>query len=257
MFSDMNVADLKRELRARGLSCKGTKERLRLRLTEAAGREQDTVEPNDSASQTSTRVSASESLILKQADEAAARAGLIARLNALKEKQELEKQIAELKRREELLNLEAEVAEASAREEAMKRFKEQVNSGSADAGQIASPAPVAGPSRSAPVSERHDQDSPLSSMPIVEDPPCLPSVEAENAGSAHAGERLNVNVQEERQLAQERERTAALMRLPPIEMKKFGGDVTEFAQFIRSFELKVALKLDSEQEKLYVLLLPK
>ena len=105
MFSDMNVADLKRELRARGLSCKGTKERLRLRLTEAAGREQDTVEPNDSASQTSTRVSASESLILKQADEAAARAGLIARLNALKEKQELEKQIAELKRREELLNL--------------------------------------------------------------------------------------------------------------------------------------------------------
>ena len=79
--------------------------------------------------------------------------------------------------------------------------------------------------------------SPLSSMPIVEESPCLPSVEAENAGSAHAGERLNVHVQEERRLAQERERTAALMRLPPIEMKKFGGDVTEFAQFIKSFEL--------------------
>ena len=36
-------------------------------------------------------------------------------------------------------------------------------------------------------------------------------------------------------------------------MKKFGGDVTDFAQFIRSFELKIASKLDSEQEKLHYL----
>ena len=43
------------------------------------------------------------------------------------------------------------------------------------------------------------------------------------------------------------------MQLPPIEMKKFGGDVTDFAQFIRRFELKIASKLDNEQEKLHYL----
>ena len=121
MFSNMKVDDLKRELKARGLSCKGNKEKLRLRLAEAVESEQDNIKPNDSASHAGSRVSTAESLILKQADEAAARAELAARLNALKEKQELEKQIAELKRRGEILSLEAEVAEVSAREEAIKR----------------------------------------------------------------------------------------------------------------------------------------
>ena len=138
----MKVDDLKHELKARGLSCKGNKEKLRLRLAEAVESEQDNIEPNDSASHAGSRVSTAESLILKQADEAAARAGLAARLNALKEKQELEKQIAELKRREEILSLEAEVAEVSAREEAIKRFHEQVITGST-VSRIASPVPSA------------------------------------------------------------------------------------------------------------------
>ena len=55
------------------------------------------------------------------------------------------------------------------------------------------------------------------------------------------------------ELKAERERTAALVRLPPIEIKKFGGDITQFAQFIRSFEMKIASKLDDDSEKLHYL----
>ena len=241
-----------RGLKARGLACKGSKEKLRLRLAEAVESEQDNIEPNDSASHAGSRVSTAESLILKQADEAADRAGLAARLNALKEKQEVEKQIAELKRREEILSLEAEVAEVSAREEAIKRFHEQVITGST-VSRIASPVPSAPvPVRSEPVSGGRDEERHrLRDAAVIEDPPCLPSAAADNVGAALAAEGSNVQV--EQRLAQEREQTAALMRLPPIEMKKFGGDVTDFAQFIRSFELKIASKLDSEQEKLHYL----
>ena len=81
--------------------------------------------------QAQTRISTSESLILRQAEEAATRAALIARRNATKEKHELEKKIAELKRREKIFNLEAQVAEVTAREEAIKQFHDQVNAASA------------------------------------------------------------------------------------------------------------------------------
>ena len=46
---------------------------------------------------------------------------------------------------------------------------------------------------------------------------------------------------------------AGFMRLPPVEIARFEGDVTEYPQFIRAFDLKIASKLDNPDEKLYYL----
>ncbi|XP_043246524.1 uncharacterized protein LOC122394039 [Amphibalanus amphitrite] len=43
------------------------------------------------------------------------------------------------------------------------------------------------------------------------------------------------------------------MRLPSVEIARFEGDVTEYPQFIRAFDLKIASKLDDPDEKLYYL----
>ena len=46
---------------------------------------------------------------------------------------------------------------------------------------------------------------------------------------------------------------AGFMRLPPVELARFGGDVTEYPHFIRAFDLKIASKLDNPDERLYYL----
>ena len=248
MLLNMNVADLKRELKARGLSCQGNKEKLRLRLAEAL-EEHDNVEPNDSVSQTGTRVTTSESLILRQADEAAARAGLLARLKALKEKQEIERQVSELKRREELIDLEAKISEVTAREEAIKRFQNQGMTGATVNECNVSQSSLRCPMSAVEPGVSRDE---LESASAVDGQPAMSANRVSFASDGGGGGSGNPEP-EKRKLAQERERTASLMRLPVIEMKKFGGDVTEFAQFMKCFELKIVSKLDCKQEKLYYL----
>lgn len=227
-LDNLKVSDLKGELKLRGFSIKGTKSNLKQRLQDALIRErlanEETndieVQPDDSASQTPSRTTAkssssvSESLMLRRADEAASRAALSIQLNALKERQQIEKQIADLKRREEQLALQAKVDEADVRETVLKRFQDdlktnQVISSHVDNSQI--------PNETTHATDARDRAA-VASAPAPPFPVCqFPAP------------------------------------LPPVHIRKFGGDVTEFAQFMRSFELKIASKLHDQQEKLYYL----
>ena len=48
-----------------------------------------------------------------------------------------------------------------------------------------------------------------------------------------------------------RQDIAGLLRLPVVEVKKFGGEVTEIAHFMISFSLKIESKVPDAKEKLY------
>ena len=244
----LKVAELKIILKSRGLSCKGNKESLVKRLrdalevrTSASQSDHIAVQPDDSASQVRSNVSnrssncSSANSELKRAEEAADRAELVEKMRSLRDKQYFESKIAELRHGQELLELQSTINELAAREQAFQAYR---NNGGI------SPAPASHP-------QAHTQ-YPIQQPPITEADfghGSQPSLHLPLNERHLKGSRDDIHSE----LKAERERTAALMRLPPIEIKKFGGDITQFAQFIRSFEMKIASKLEDDSEKLHYL----
>ena len=233
-MENLKVAELKMILKSRGLSCKGNKTALVQRLQDQHNScdqrlGDDAVRPDDSVSQARSHVSCTSASrcsdsVLRRAEEAADIAALSERMRSLRDKQCIKNQIAELKQGQELLELQATINELAARERAFKAYQNgDVNPVPASSHSLHPPTPKAA------------QNSQNNFQQISH----TPSHRTRTGAAAD--------------LIAERERTAALMRLPPIEIKKFDGDITHFTQFIRSFEMKIASKLDEEGEKLHYL----
>ena len=142
-------------------------------------------------------------------------------MRSLRDKQCIKNHIAELKQGQDLRAFQATINELAAREREFKAYQNDiVNPVPASSHSVHPPAPKAA------------QNSQNSFQQTSHTPShCI-----------HAGAAVD--------LTAERERTAVLMRLPHTEKKKFDGGITHFTQFIRSYEMKIASKLDEEGEKL-------
>ena len=196
--------------------------------------------PSESASQISaggsikSAVSVAEVARLRRMEECATRAGLEAKAKVLLERQELEVKMAELERKREILEITGAIAISEARAIELGKHENDTKTNH----DIHEPKPICttqtiNTSGSEARPRRSDRSETLG-VPDSSDSP------TDSRDIAKA-------------LRQERERTAGLMRLPPVELTKFGGDVTEFPHFTRAFELKIASKLSTDEEKLFYL----
>ena len=253
-LSGLKVNQLKEHLRARGIDSKGGKVALVGRLHDALvqagedpeafvkGLESDGVEPGDSVSQapshaSSGRSSVASSVRLRQLEEAATQASLATKLKRLRERQEIERQVAELQRQKELLELEEALDVSRARETVLQDFSKPDGNPAAMAtvGSIPDPKPISDPEPSP-----HTESKPRVNL-CTENTESKPKLSPTSKLSPeHENERSETMPRCSSR--DEREQTAALMRLPVVEIKKFGGDVTEFAHFMRSFDLKIGQK---------------
>ena len=215
----------------------------------AKGLESDGVKPGDSASQVqsqasvgSGRSSLASSVRVRQLEEAATQASLTAKLKRLRERQEIERQVAELQRQKELLELEEALDVSRARETVMQDFSKLHVNPAAKSTNEPNPAPEPSP----------DNESKPKVNPSTE----TSETKQKSSPSSKLNPEHEYNQTESMPRCSsrdEREQTAALMRLPIVEIKKFGGEVTDFAHFMRSFDLKIGQKISDEAEKLYFL----
>ena len=180
---------------------------------------------------------------MKQLDEATNKASLQAKLKRLKERQELDRQVAELQRRREMLELEEAIEMSKAREHVLSKYG-KVSMSPRPPG-ISEPNPFPSSLKPEPFQAIHSKPESQPAVPPAESCPVIP----------HDVRNESTNPKQNQDLAprEEREQTAALMRLPLVEIKKFGGDVTVYAQFTRAFDLKIGNKISDEVEKLYYL----
>ncbi|XP_043199287.1 uncharacterized protein LOC122368999 [Amphibalanus amphitrite] len=170
-----------------------------------------------------TSASAAEMTRLKLIEEDALRAGLEAQLKIVLEKQELDRKMSELARQKEILEYTEAIEISRAKVRALGRHEDH---------EI--------------VESNRDKETPRSISNATND------TNTTNRRS-HDGHLNTESSNIAGLLRREREITAGLMRLPPVELPKFGGDVTEFPHFMKAFNLKIASKLSTDEERLFYL----
>ncbi|KAK3886574.1 hypothetical protein Pcinc_009223 [Petrolisthes cinctipes] len=234
------------------LDTRGTKAVLLARLRVALGREEtdistdlaaigDSREVNiensvvleDSASQIArsctsrnskqSSVVSRSSVVMKKAMETANKAGLMAKAAAVKERQRKEEEELKIRQEMEQLEIKAQIQEASAREQVFadleNEFEESVVHDTHSVTRVNIPQ----------IQPQFDQ---VSHSPRVN-----------NSSAAIQNEKLmdtliSYNLK-------------SLM--PKAEIQRFGGDMTRYNSFIRSFECVISKKLTNDEEKLYYL----
>ena len=140
-LSTLKVTQLKEQLLVKGKDAKGGKAALVARLRDALEEEGldpetfvkqldvESITPQDSASQVvsrvskgSSRTSVSGTVVLKQLDEAATQASLEAKAKRLRERQDIDRKLAELERQREMLELEEAIEMSKARGKVLTEF---------------------------------------------------------------------------------------------------------------------------------------
>ena len=123
------IADLRNQLEALGLETMGTKAELLQRLASLQNPSPD-VDPQDSVSNASgttckSKASSTHSLRLSRAAESAKKAGLLAKAEAIKQKQKQDELILKAQQAKELLEIEAEIQAADARETVLREAEKE------------------------------------------------------------------------------------------------------------------------------------
>ena len=258
--------------------------------SQVVGRQLDSIQPGDSASQVqslgggSNNSSVASSVKLRRLEEASTQASIAAKLKRLKEKQEIDRQLADLQRQKELLELEEALDASKARETVLLSFSKADEHTLADGTHESKPVsliipdperntshpephepvlkepcdPVLKKHHESVLTEHHEPVLKERHEPALKDKECHELVQKGSpipqlCPNSPADMKREHVACTQTHLKDEREQTAALMRLPVVELKKFGGDVTEFAHFMRSFDLKIGQKISDEAEKLYFL----
>lgn len=218
------------------------------------------------ASSKPTSVRTSASLRSERVMEQAKQAGLLAKRDALRKKHEIEAREAELRRLKEELEVDMEIEESKARQKVLLDFEEST---------------VGGPFRNVAKTEMNIEEN-KTEMKMEKGKSAMKTEENEAKATETAVGHEDVAAQglmRIRQRSTDRGEPpgqpatelepepsprpihnpgqlhdyAGLLRLPVVEVKKFGGEVTEFAHFLRSFDLKIGSKVHDAQEKLYYL----
>ena len=166
-----------------------------------------------------TSASVAEMTRLKLIEEDSLRAGLEAQLKIVLEKQELDRKMSELARQKEILEYTEAIEISRAKVRALGRHEDY---------EI--------------VESNRDKETPRSNT----------NTNTTNRRS-HDGHLNTESSNIAGLLRREREITAGLMRLPPVDLPKFGDDVTEFPHFMKAFNLKIASKLSTDEERLFYL----
>ena len=278
-MDNLKVSELREELRRRGLNYKGTKKTLIRRLRAAVSDENagndstapgstrslraddssnsiaddeadPIVQPRDSVSYASSSVhsaktgsSISESLFVRQADAAANRAGLEAKVMLLAEKQRLTEETRAARQREldldlqrERLELEMAIVESKAREREFGKFKANFDRqiGINNSANIKSDAGHQTVVKSESPEHHQAEECGVTAAPKQE----VPIVNLNTSSNDTFTQMLRLT-----------ERNS----IPRVEIEKFGGDVWSYRSFIRAFDHLICDKVQNEDEKLYYL----
>ena len=164
-------------------------------------------------------------IVRSQLQDAATQASLEAKAKRLREKQDIERKLAELQREREMLELEETIEMSWAKENVLAEFSR--------AKVERSPQNDAYQSEHLP--EKKNPARVVQSNPKLHLGPIFRSC---------AGPCPEPNPSRD---------FTRLFRLPVAEVKKFSGENTELAHFIRSFDLKIGSKVQDSKDKLYYL----
>ena len=305
------MSELRNQLRQRGLNHKGTKRTLLRRLQTASAdtngdsdstrpgspnsrRESDksgsattdheethSLQPGDSISCASGSVHSaqsgsciSQSLLIKQANAAAKRAGLEARMMLLSEKQRLTEETRAARQREielelkrERLELEMEILDSTAREREFGKFKtrfeNQIGANISNVRpdvQMETQTTATWEKKSFTVDinnenkddtgidlpRGHHTNEDKNQIVTKTEMPAFGQVDDYGAATVPAHEMTAAQSDTLTQMLR-------LTSLPRVEIEKFDGDVSSYRSFIRAFEHLIGNKVTDEDEKLYYL----
>ena len=229
-----------------------------------------------------TSASAAEMAKLKRIEEKAIRAGLEAKLKIVLEKQELDKRISELARKKEILDVTEAIEISKARTVELGKHEEYDEDETNHGKQT--PRSISNITNNMHTNYSNDMNTKYANYTSTKYAYDTNTKYANDTktkytndtkGKGRAGQRSCSGAEYETSsdkayeqeidhintegsniaglLRREREITAGLMRLPPVQLPKFGGDVTEFPHFMKAFDMKIASKLSSNEERLFYL----
>ncbi|XP_043220311.1 uncharacterized protein LOC122389655 [Amphibalanus amphitrite] len=303
-MDNLRVSELREQLRQRGLSQRGTKKTLLHRLRTAmaeADTDDDSTKPRSTnslqystnsirkADRSTESLSSSvhsaqsgscisESLFIKQANEAAKRAGLEARMMLLAEKQRLteETRLArqrelELELQQEKLDLQMQILDSAAREKEFEKFQVHLENSTAVNPSITKQEaqreirPTLFRENKATAASMSEDCVGVEGMVSrgqntdVEGRYCLTATKTESPAhkqtsfcseaTAQAYDLTTVPPDLFTQMLGLTERST----IPRVEIEKFDGEVAYYRSFIRAFEHLICNKVQSDDEKLYYL----
>ncbi|XP_043214441.1 uncharacterized protein LOC122377914 [Amphibalanus amphitrite] len=265
------VRDLKRELDARGEDSRGTKAVLKERLAQVLreeacykkavmpdedARSQADVDPesiarkeafqmdvrsHDGTDARSVKSTSSRASVTSQrATEAARLAGLKAKMNALKQKHELEEQIENLRRKQEEVQLLAELKECEAKEAVLARFEALEHEEDDEVGNEHKQDDEAHESEQDEMKHDKKQDN--------------ETKEDRHAGAGRASHDKSAGSVQQMDLNTTDRLVMRRIGLQPLELRAFDGTEEDFLPFITAFQSNIACRLDREEEKLMYLL---
>ena len=238
--------------------------------SEARGQPGDNSSVSSSVHSAKSGSSLSESLFIKQANAAAKRAGLEARMMLLAEKQRLTEEATAARQREldlelhkERLELEMDILDSAAREKEFGKFQVHFDNNIKPDAQVKI-YPVAtreskavavnisdeeGVARMVSRGQSTNDEEGGRQIPAKTELPVHIPVDPYNAATAPDYELATTPLDTLTQMLKLTERNT----LPRVEIEKFGGEVASYRSFIRAFEHLICTKVENDDEKLYYL----
>ena len=291
-LQELRIVELKAELESRKLDTKGVKAVLVDRLhavmekeglksdyvkqmkkehaltvkdkkTDGEVNSHNDVQPEDSVSQQGSKVSRHSakrsvtSSVHSTAKEefmrsSARKAGLMAKIKALREQAVQETQLQNLIQELEFKKQEGALLVQLAEEEAQQKVYAQCGGSVVGSVKSASAAPAQVQPRTAQMLDAEAPSFQPRMSPSEEDPN-LKNVEQHEYKENQGAHGRQADIPEGPNLLEVLLQTTERAQLPPTEVVKFRGDPAEYFSFIRSFDIRIASKLISDQDKLLYL----